>query len=537
MTSPYTQISTRQTPQTQPIPGPVGARQVPNSAGGFVFAVDRWTRLQRFLILGTEGGSYYASEQKLTADNAKVVFECVAEDGLRVVDILTDISTTSRAPKVQPTLLALAICAAADDKAVREATFAAMPKICRTATHLFMWVGYVKQFRGTGSQGIMNAISKWYMDREPGQAAYQIVKYRSREGYTHRDILRIAHPKPDDSGTGRTFASLFNWTTKNVPIPEADQDALSPVIGFEQLQAAESGKDAAKILRDRPGLPWETVKPDHQNEPEVWHAILDAGMPYNALVRQLPRLTRLGVTTARKADIVGRLRDPEVIAKSRIHPFALLLATVTYAQGQGRGGRDWTPEAQVVDALNDAFYLAFGNVQPANKRTLLALDVSGSMDGSYIAGTLMSARVASSAMALVTAATEPDYTTMAFCREFVHLPISPRQRMDDVLAMTNRLPFGGTDCALPLTWALKNKVLVDTVVIYTDNESWAGPIHVTQALDNYRQATGLPTRLIAVGMTATRYTVADPNDTGSMDVTGFDAAAPNLIAGFSRGEF
>jgi 60 kDa SS-A/Ro ribonucleoprotein len=57
------QYSTRSTPQSEPIPG---STQVPNSAGGHAWAVDDWQRLERFLILGSEGGSYYASERKLT---------------------------------------------------------------------------------------------------------------------------------------------------------------------------------------------------------------------------------------------------------------------------------------------------------------------------------------------------------------------------------------------------------------------------------------------------------------------------------------
>ena len=35
--------------------------------------MDDMTRLQRFLILGSEGGSYYASERKLTLENAAAV--------------------------------------------------------------------------------------------------------------------------------------------------------------------------------------------------------------------------------------------------------------------------------------------------------------------------------------------------------------------------------------------------------------------------------------------------------------------------------
>ena len=59
---------TRRVPQWLPLPG-----QAPNSAGGYAWAVDVWTRLRRFLILGSEGGSYYASEWTLTRENAQAV--------------------------------------------------------------------------------------------------------------------------------------------------------------------------------------------------------------------------------------------------------------------------------------------------------------------------------------------------------------------------------------------------------------------------------------------------------------------------------
>ena len=65
-----TVINRKLTPQSLPIPG---TTQAPNSAGGFAWAVDDWTRLDRFLILGSEGGSYYATEQALSRENADAV--------------------------------------------------------------------------------------------------------------------------------------------------------------------------------------------------------------------------------------------------------------------------------------------------------------------------------------------------------------------------------------------------------------------------------------------------------------------------------
>ncbi|MGG7379003.1 hypothetical protein ACQ7B2_09640, partial [Escherichia coli] len=66
--------SKRRVPQSAPIPG---SDQVANSAGGFSWAIDDWARLRRFLILGSEGGSYYAGEWKLTRENAEAIERCL----------------------------------------------------------------------------------------------------------------------------------------------------------------------------------------------------------------------------------------------------------------------------------------------------------------------------------------------------------------------------------------------------------------------------------------------------------------------------
>ena len=76
---------------------------------------------------------------------------------------------------------------------------------------------------------------------------------------------------------------------------------------------------------------------------------------------------------------------------------------------------------------------------------------------------------------------------------------------------------------------------VDTFVVYTDNETYAGRIHPHQALQQYRRETGIDARLVVVGMTATAFSIADPSDPGMLDVAGFDSAVPNLIGDFSRG--
>ena len=132
-------------PQWEPLPG-----QVADSAGGHAWPVDEWTRLRRFLILGSEGGSYYASERKLTRENAEAVEQAVRADGKRAVAEIVRVSEAGRAPKNDPALLALAIAAGLGEVDTRRAALDALPRVARTGTHLFQFAKFVEQFRGWG---------------------------------------------------------------------------------------------------------------------------------------------------------------------------------------------------------------------------------------------------------------------------------------------------------------------------------------------------------------------------------------------------
>jgi 60 kDa SS-A/Ro ribonucleoprotein len=123
---------------------------------------------------------------------------------------------------------------------------------------------------------------------------------------------------------------------------------------------------------------------------------------------------------------------------------------------------------------------------------------------------------------------------MAFSDRFVELPIAATDSVATVAARTKNLPFERTDCALPMLYALEQRLEVDLFVIYTDNETWAGAVHPIEALRTYRERTGIAAKLAVVGMTSTGFTIADPDDAGTLDVVGFDAAAPALIASFGR---
>jgi 60 kDa SS-A/Ro ribonucleoprotein len=190
----------------------------------------------------------------------------------------------------------------------------------------------------------------------------------------------------------------------------------------------------------------------------------------------------------------------------------------------------------VVSALEHAFYASFEAVKASGKRHLLALDVSGSMGWSTIAGLPgITPRVGSAAMAMATLRAEPWAETLAFSHRLQPLSVQRKDRLEKVLAKVDAMPMGGTDCALPMVWAARERVEVDVFVVYTDNETWHGDVHPSVALKQYRQAMGRDAKLVVVGMVANGFRIADPEDRGMLDVVGFDTAAPKVMADLARG--
>ncbi len=537
-------FSTKTTSQSERIPG---TNQVPNSAGGFAWQIDDWARLDRFLVLGSEGGTYYVGERELTIENANVVARCISADGPATVARIVATSLAGRAPKNDPAIFSLAMCAKLGDEATRRAAYAALPQVCRIGTHLMHFAEYAQGFGGWG-RGMRKAVGSWFNAKPASDLALQLAKYQSRDGWSNRDLLRLAHPRAASPSHDR----LFSWAVKGeLPSGASEDPACALIVAMDELKKLDDVKAAATLVAEK-RIPRECVPTELLTSPEIWEALLEA-MPMTAMIRNLATMTRVGVIapmSAATTKVVAQLRDPQRLAKARVHPIAVLAALVTYKSGRSvKGKGTWQPVPAIIDALDAAFYASFGLVEPAGKRMLLALDVSGSMSSGDVGGIAgLTPRIASAAMSLVTAATEREHAFIAFTSEtggyggqwgggesgVTTLSISPRQRLDDVVASISKLSMGGTDCALPMIWAAKHRVDVDTFCVYTDNETWAGNVHPAQALRAYRDARGIPAKLVVVGMTSTGFSIADPNDAGMIDVVGFDTSTPPVIADFAR---
>lgn len=536
MTDVLTGFNTRRTHQMER----ADARQERNNAGGYTFTITPMGQAKRFLILGTQQGTFYQTPQALTRDNAQVVVDLAAKEdtGLALVDLIADVSARGLAAKVQPTLFAFAIVASSPVLTVRRYALSRFNEIIRTGTHLFTFLGYIEQFRGWGP-ALRKAVSNWYLQREDGNA-FQVVKYRSRNGFTHRDVLRLAHPKAITPAQQATFA----YATTGMVSVEEYASLSKHITGFELAKDAKVS-DLPGIIREY-DLSWEMLPTEALNDAKVWETLLDKGLPHGALVRQLPRLTNLGllpVLGGRTSEVAQALVNPEALRKARLHPINLLIAQITYAAGQG-ASQTWTPNPKIVDALDAAFYASFETAPTSGKRHLIGVDVSGSMGSvaypingnpySYESRGLTSAQIAG-AFALAVVKNEPESHVFGFAHEFREIGITPNMRMTEVMQRVQDRNFGRTDCSLPMQYALQNKLEVDTFVVITDNETYHGRIHPHQALREYREKTGIAARLVVMATTPTRFSIADPSDSGMLDIAGFSADVPSLVTNFSKG--
>lgn len=517
--------------------------QVRNNQGGFTFEIDDMARAKRFLILGSES-SFYTPGGKLSLENAETLARIAKSDrAAELVNLIVDISVNGRAPKQSPGLFALAVVInQTEDAAVKSYAYSKLSEVARTASTLFEFTGYLGQFQGLGGMGFQKAIGRWYNEKELDKLAYQMVKYRNRNNFDHARLLRLS--KRVKSNDRPELAPLLDWALDK-EFSAAEFEHLPRVVkGFELAKKAVGDRETVALIREY-GLSWEMLPTEALNSSKVWDALLDGNVPLGALIRQLPRLTNLGILSdlgGRTAEIEDRLRDGEALRKARIHPLQALVAMRTYGSGRGMS-QTWNPVRRAVDALEDSFYLSFDYVEPTGKTHMLALDLSASMTWDKVAGMPITPREASACMAMVQARIEREYLLTGFSgggygygtNGMIQLNISRNSRLDDVIREIESKPAGGTNLSLPMEAALEQKLPVDAFVIYTDNELGIGRRHPFQALAAYRREMNKPeAKLIVVGMTATKFSIADPRDPGMLDVAGFDTAAPGLMAEFVR---
>lgn len=508
------------TPQSRPLPGRTD--MVKNNAGGYSFLIKPQEQLERFLLIGSEGGTYYVSEQKLTEDNAKSIIALIKTNGVDVVKTVIDFATNNRAPKADPGLFVLALAATYGDAVTKQWVYRNLTNVVKTSTHLFIFLSNIQNLRGW-SGGLRRAVAKFYTSKTDDRLAYQLVKYRNRAGFTHKDAIKLSHPVP----TSDSQSALLKYA-----IGKANETEISNKL-IQDYGTAQTlkGKALAELVANSE-LTWEMVPTSELNDKDVLKALLE-NMPLFALIRNLNRFAKAGLTdgsTMTTKIIVSKLRNEENVKKSGIHPLVVVNSMVTYSSGRGAlGNSTWSVNQSIVDALQDTYELALKTVVPTGKNVLIGVDISGSMQAAVNGMQLNAAQIAN-VLAVTMLKTEPNAELIWFDTKLSNPTIGRRTSIDDVIRQSPH--GGGTDCALPIQHAIARNTKYDVILILTDNETWAGNRHSLSYIEQYRRSTNKDVKIIEVALAANPSSNIPDKDVNLLRIVGFDASVIQVLNKF-----
>lgn len=510
--------------------------QILNSCDSYVFQASDMAILDRFLIMGTEGGTYYTNQKMLTLDCAETILKIIKsskENAISVVNRAVEISLSGRASKNEPAIFVLAMVASFGEDEARKYALDNMHKVCRIGTHLFYFLEIIKPMRGWG-RGIRTAVSNWYRDRDLDSLVNQVLKYKNRHGWTHKDAIAKSHTIPATPEQGYIFETIFNAEAFSKPIPTNSMAKYYTGANFAKI-VGNDVKRAVNLIKTY-DFPREIIPTHMLNEPEIWDALIDNNMGYTALIRNLGKMNSIGYISTNNSNnlkVINLLTNAEKIKGSRVHPITILQAKMVYENNRGiKGSLNWRHVKSIADALEEAFYLSFDNVESTNKRHMVAIDVSYSMTARINNSDILTSSVITGAMAMSIVKKEKMYDIMGFDSHFKPLNISKHSSLSEVYNTIVSNTFGDTNCSIPMEYARQNKIPVDVFSIWTDNETNYGN-HPCVELKKYRDAMGIDAKLIVCATASNGFSIADPHDKNMLDVVGFDSSVPSIIHDFS----
>lgn len=500
----------------------VNDKQVLNNDGGYVFKSSDLMRVERFLKLGVEGGTFYQTQADLLNQNSKVVLSMIKGGrGIEVLNLTKEVSSKGLARKNDYAIYTLALLLTAGNTEVKTLAVQSVNEICRTGTHIFTLAQYLKDLRGWGTI-VKKTFKKWYLGKTESDLAYQVIKYQQRNKWSHKDLLRLNHIKAPNDIFGQIFAYIIKGE-----IPKSD--VLNIIQGFELAKVVTTESDIISLI-EKYHLSREMIPTHLLNKPSVIKAML----PFSgitAIVRSLASWTACGFIDEYKPEniieIENVLTNKDVIKKSKIHPLQLLDAIATYSSGRGlKGNLTWKANHRIIHALEVAFELSFDNVEPTGKKIYVACDVSPSMT-SDMNGSHLSCMLVEAMFVKLFIKTERNTIVKGFTSNIQNLNISPNMSLSQVEREFHNISWGGTDCSLPMIDTINNKIKdIDTFIIFTDNDTNGGK-HPYLKLEEYRKFSGNPkVKMIVCAMTSSGFTIANPDDNYMYDIVGFSPDLP-----------
>ncbi|XP_069697982.1 RNA-binding protein RO60 [Periplaneta americana] len=523
-------------------------------------------KLKRFLHYGRETPLYQPGDRYVhkyfERDNVTSI-EALVADGKETDAVVHIVKAFSDGYSAHPQSLVftLALCARQNDsERLREAAYNAIKTVCKAPKDLFLFVKFAHDLSQPNSgwgHGWRRVIIDWYLKKEPMELAECVTRFRGRYGWTHRDIIKLSHPKSDDvaiSAILRYIIRGLKEMKKEFGEKQEAQQVISYLQTIEDFKHCEDEHNAARLIESH-SLSLDHVPAHFLKSKEVWNALVPH-LPLGVVLQNLKRLGRLRFLRGNQplvSKVLDALNNQTSIAESNLHPAHVLvtlrnyenLAKPTYIQPstepETKAKTPPQPHPKIVEALNQLLMSTFTLLVPTGMRYLVAIDVRSQMvHGKCWHCINVSPAQAATLITLCLVKAERDVTVVAFGTEGSMQPVELDKRvsMQEAQDKLKEIPNGPVDLTQPLLWAKKVKKPVDVFIILTDTQVKQGKLKAVKALQQYRTALNLPNaKMVTCGLSVAKFVVACPSEPGMLDIAGFDAQVPRVIEAFSRGAF
>jgi hypothetical protein len=349
-----------------------GTAQTANDGEGFT----RDAKSDLFLMAVTDFAekTYYEARDDRDERFARLVHECVKQDPAWVARFAGWLRDTANIRSRSAALAAeyhrgLFLAGYPKDApATVDVVVAACSRADEPAEILAYWMSrYGRPIPIALRRGIGEAARRKYNERSA--LRYDSSNAAVRPG----DVLELCRPQPKDDDQSELFKFLI--TNRH----RGRQEALSqikpgslPVIEAASALEAIPEKDRRAELRSRgvqaladAGFSWERLSgwlPGGMDA-EAWESVIPT-MGYMALLRNLRNFDKADISPATRQKVIDKLVDPAEVAKSRQFPYRFFSAF------------------KQLDSMHwyNALEVALGNISGFDGRTLVLVDVSGSMN-------------------------------------------------------------------------------------------------------------------------------------------------------------
>ena len=216
---------------------------------------------------------------------------------------------------------------------------------------------------------------------------------------------------------------------------------MGPGFFFNATGSAVSIQDALKIIRPKP----------------VERMNLNTALRHG--VFEDPKMVKM---------IAKRISDADEVKKQKVFPFSIYTAWKNTKE---------VPNS-VRNALQDALEAATHNIPHLGDNVVVGCDISGSMSSTVSPMSVVTCYDVAALFAASVLRTHQNATVIPFHQRVEGIgELNGRDSIATNAQKIVNLPSGGTDCAEPLRYILENKILVDTYIVVSDNESWINPRH------------------------------------------------------------